>query len=187
MAQLTFASSCDADPNYRDPAWHHFIPVSTLYSEIYNIYSYFLGSPPSSAPATKAPARQSTKKKHKKPFAQAGHTLSDHRLGGDTQADDEEDVTEPHRDFAAPANEGAHEYELRDIGARGQEWMNKFGQTKDMEIYCYRLALGMTRYTYNGFPARLSSIVLLLLVLQNGVVFGRETVSHCNLQSWSST
>lgn len=117
-------------------AWYHFIPVSMMYTEIYNIYSYFLGQPGRPKPIIEDPSEAPKKRKQKRsaPLAPADIEY------------------EQHASISAPLNQGANEDELEQIGIRGQDWQTKFGKTKDMEIYCYRLAIEWGRlWQRDGF------------------------------------
>lgn len=102
-----------------------------MYSEIYNVYSYFLGSP-----ATEA-APQSLVDSSGKPINPKGKQKT---------------IYEPHPHISAPNNEGAHETELQAIGERGQDWQMQFGKTRDMEVYVYRLALEWGRLWQKDGP-----------------------------------
>lgn len=143
--------------------WYHFIPISSAYSEIYNVYSYFLGKPPSPpTPAEEArwkrkqDRERKRREKRRKAAAQMAKDGSDY---GIAVADEEEAQAEPEMPpfvkqdtLAAPDNQGAHEDALRSIGERGQNWQLQFGKNKDMEIYCYRLALEWGRmWQADGF------------------------------------
>lgn len=113
------------------PAWYHFIPISAMYSELYNVYSYFLGSP-----AIEATPETPTDSNGKViPIKQK-----------------QEVRYEPHPHIAAPDNEGAHEAELQAMGERGQDWQMNFGKTRDMEVYVYRLALEWGRLWQKDGP-----------------------------------
>lgn len=108
-------------------AWYHFIPVSLMYSEIYNIYSFFLGQPAQQKPAATSKAGDKAR---------------------------EEPAFESIDQLPAPAEMGANEAELQAIGERGQDWQLKFGKVSDMEIYCYRLALEWGRlWQRDGFDS----------------------------------
>jgi hypothetical protein len=97
-----------------------------MYSEIYNIYSFFLGQ----APVEKA----TDPKSRNNPNPASLPTFE--RLDK----------------LPAPDDMGANEAELQAIGERGQDWQTKFGKVSDMEIYCYRLALEWGRlWQRDGF------------------------------------
>ena len=98
-----------------------------MYSEIYNIYSFFLGQSPTEKPSLPF---KSDKKDDPDSFP------SFERLNS----------------LPAPEDMGANEAELQSIGERGQDWQTKFGKVSDMEIYCYRLALEWGRlWQRDGF------------------------------------
>lgn len=103
-----------------------------MYSEIYNVYSYFLGSPAVEAP------QESLVDSSGKPVLPKGKQ--------------QKTVYEPHPHISAPINEGAHEQELQAIGERGQDWQMQFGKTRDMEVYVYRLALEWGRLWQKDGP-----------------------------------
>lgn len=120
-------------------AWYHFIPVSHMYSEIYNIYSYFLGS----AATESIPEVTEDKGKSKS----KGPSVVASTKKGPSPA-----TFEAQEHLKAPDNQGAHESDLEAIGTRGQAWQMDFGKTKDMEVYCYRLALEWGRlWQRDGF------------------------------------
>lgn len=104
------------------PAWYHFIPVSLMYNEIYNIYSFFLGQP-----AQEQPSKPGQNQHYEPAFERLEH-------------------------LPAPDDMGANEAQLQAIGEQGQDWQLKFGKVSDMEIYCYRLALEWGRlWQRDGF------------------------------------
>lgn len=132
--ELSSSPACHlmrAKPSYT--AWFHFIPISAMYSEIYNVYSYFLGSP-------------AAEKKPETVTDSAGKAIAP-KVKHDTSVH-----YEPHPHISASNNEGAHEADLQAIGTRGQEWQMQFGKTKNMEVYVYRLALEWGRLWQKDGP-----------------------------------
>lgn len=103
-----------------------------MYSEIYNVYSYFLGSPAVEA-------------LHENPVDSSGKAAM-------TKSTQQKTTYEPHPHISAPENQGAHEGELQAIGQRGQDWQMQFGKTRDMEVYVYRLALEWGRLWQKDGP-----------------------------------
>ncbi|KAL0566423.1 hypothetical protein V5O48_015589 [Marasmius crinis-equi] len=95
--------------------WVHFIPLSTSYKEIYNIYTYFSG-----------PTEEALK-------AAAAANSSQVQL----------DLTPEERKAQYAESDAANR--LRRIARAGKQWKRTIGRKEDMEAYVYRLALEYAR------------------------------------------
>jgi hypothetical protein len=105
-----------------------------MYSEIYNVYSYFLGYPAIESPP--------------EPLDPSAHS----KIKSNTKDTQRKEHYEAHPHVNAPDNHGAHEAELQAIGERGQSWQMQYGKTRDMEVYVYRLALEWGRIWQRDGP-----------------------------------
>ncbi|KIY72721.1 glycosyltransferase family 90 protein [Cylindrobasidium torrendii FP15055 ss-10] len=97
--------------------WVHFIPLSTTYKEIYNIYAYFSGPPPT---AIALAEEQGLIHGPTEDGRTTGLTLRDFRN-----------------------KEGDHR--LKRIARGGKQWKKTMGRKEDMEVYLYRLCLEWAR------------------------------------------
>ncbi|THU81857.1 hypothetical protein K435DRAFT_784854 [Dendrothele bispora CBS 962.96] len=121
--------------------WVHFIPLSTSYQEIYNIYSFFSG-PPKVALDVLSSSSSSSSSSPSEGNEHSGERGNEDFRDGD---ENERDRAVSRKMEIQKVYNADGDARLRRIARAGRQWKKTQGRQVDMELYVYRLALEWAR------------------------------------------